>query len=142
MLQRFKHALSSLCSQPTSAFTLCRKVLLNRGFGLPNKAAHERLIIGDIIQVLLSENRKEKELLHLYKSEQDDPTFFVGGGFYSKQEGKSWAVVKSCRTTGTNTIKQLPDYERASILKIEKALFCSMLDNCYQFIQIKTFLRK
>ena len=73
--------LSSLCALSPSSLTLCTKAILHRGIGSPGKGTHERISIGDVVQVLLNGDFIGKKFLDPYTSKQGAHNFFVIGGF-------------------------------------------------------------
>lgn len=97
---------------------LCYKAILDRGYGSSGKSSHERLELGDIVQVLMHPLFKQRKFITSSFSEDGYPQFFVVGGFYETDSGRSWAVVKHCSLLSPSLISQLPDCSHSSLIKV------------------------
>ena len=111
--------LAGLCLEQPENIKLCFKALLNRGFGSAGKGAHERLFIGDIVQVLISSKCTDRgKFISTSQSEDSTPYFFVVGGFFQSLSGRSWALVKECKAVSPARISQMPDFSQPPLLEV------------------------
>ena len=110
--------LAELCMCKEESLYVANKALLDRGFGSASKSSHERLLLGDIIQVLVNRGFGTKTFLSPYISDNGTPHFFVVGAFFGTESGPSWAVVRQCTLTSPSSISQLPDCAKEPIVEV------------------------
>lgn len=99
---------SRLCLLKQTDLNICNKALLSRGFGSLTKGSHERIELGDIIQVLIRSGFSHTRFPSAYMASNGLPTFFVVGGFIKSRSGIQWAIVKQCTLLSPSTLAQLP----------------------------------
>ena len=133
--------LSSYCTLDSANFRICINALLERCFGSKSKGAHEKLMIGDVIQVLLTDTLKRNMFLDSVKSTKGTPRFFVIGVFLQVAVRGGWAVVKECKPVSTDSISQLPDPKGKPLLDVHTADFYSSQESIH-FIELSEMIRK
>lgn len=121
--------LARLCMEEPKDVKLCHKALRDRGFGSATRSSHERLILGDILQVLLKPGYRNSTFISSYFSSAGSPTFFVIGGLYETHSKISWAVVKECSLVSPSIVSQLPDCNRHPLIEISTDSFYSRQTN-------------
>ena len=103
--------LSKFCLQNEESFKIQHKELLSRGVRSSTKCSHERLHIGDIVQLLLDRGF-EKKFPSRSISSNGSPTFFVVGGFLESSTEMNSAIVKISNVLSPSALGQLPHSHR------------------------------
>lgn len=115
--------LSGMSLQQPGGFKLCMKAVLDRGFGSSGKSNHERLDLGDIVQILLTSGFEHNRFITSTTSDKGMPHFFVVGGLYRCKNGKSCAVVKKCTVISTSSPSQLPGTKQSPYIEVQTPNF-------------------
>ena len=106
---------------------LCHKALLGRGFASAGKRSHELLMLGDVVQDLLSSSFEGSKFISSPFSMDGSSRFFIIGGFYNgfykSQLWHSLVLVKQWRLISPITISQLPDCNRISTIEMSTEIF-------------------
>ena len=140
--------LSTLCVEPRSNFKVYHKALLQRGGGINARSTHERLHIGDVLQVLLDKGFEQNKFISTYVSCSGLPSFFVVCAFISSKSGARFAVVKQCTISSSNSIGQLPDVNGSPFIEVRAPKVYGELVNGngltmdYHFIEMTYHIRK
>ena len=132
--------LSSLCAQDATHFTYSTNALLNRGFGSKSKGLHERMVVGDTIQLLLKSGHSERTFLDTSVSMHGTPSFFIICAFVKHPHG-TWAVVKGCQVLNNASLSQLPDFSQPPVIEVETPKACRIGDFIH-FIKLAGSIRK
>lgn len=142
-LDRVVAHLSQGCLQNEKDLELCHKALLNRGFGSSGKSSHERMEIGDVVQVLLNSGFEQKRFLSTFICNNGEPKFFVIGGFIRSRSGISWAVVKRCTLLSPSVVGQMTDFSLPPLIQISTQDFYTSLESSHHFyLQLSGDIRK
>lgn len=130
--------LAAFCGQHSTDFEVCHNALLRRGFGSCAASRHERLEIGDVVELLLNENRSKSEaFLHISYSQSGRSFYFVIGGLLQSKDGTPWALVKPCTIINTPMNHQIQDFNRLPLLSVRAQPFYSRHNLCpYQFLKL------
>lgn len=120
-----------------------QEALLNRGFGSTSRSSHERLQIGDIVQLLIESGHEQERFPISSTTPTSCPTFFVLGGFIRSVSGVNWALVKRCSLISPSRLGQLPDMNRPPFIEVVTTKFYdteSMVD--HQYLELSNCVRK
>ena len=110
--------LARLCLQDRDELTLYHTSVLERGYGSNSVSSHERLNVGDIVQVLLGNGFENKQILSSMVCSNGTPNFFVVGGILGSRCSKNWIVTKHCTLISPSTIGQLPDHNKDPFVEV------------------------
>jgi len=125
------------------SFKLCYKALLDRGFGSSAKNSHERLHMGDVIQILISDGFENQTFLSICTSTIGSPTFFVIGGFIQCGESINWVVLKPCKLLFPSSLGQLPSTQTPHLIEVLTPDFYGVSsDTQTHYIQLSDEIRK
>ena len=113
---------------------------LSHGFGSKCYSAHERIEVGDLIQVLVSKSNVNKTFLEVSHNGQGAPEFFIIGGILSAPSGEIWLVVKRCDTDFSSD--QIPDYNQPLVLPATWGPFFTNESRLFSFIRLDYRVRK
>ncbi len=135
--------LSRLCIHNRNGFKPCYKALLTRGFGSSAKSSHERMHIGDVIQVLLKPGYEKKRFPSTFISPEGLPNFFVVGGFIQSDTGTNWAIVKKSIMLSPSNLGQLPDHSATPFIEVSTPTFYNLnRQTKYYYLEITNRIRK
>lgn len=142
----FNSALSTLSlyyGEDTSCFKICEQAILRRGYGSKSANVHERLNLGDIVQILVNDGYERASILDTTGSENGRPAYFVIGAFIQSQSDHSWIAVKQCKLLSRGKMRQVPDFNAKPVLPV---LTTNMFDRHHQhqlqFIKLSKSVRK
>lgn len=135
--------LSKLSMKDRSNFTSFNKALLDRGFGSQTKSSHERLQIGDIVQVLLEPELEHKSFPSKFISSKGRPVFFLIGGFIQDKDGTNWALVKHCKLLSPSNLSQMRDAKLSPYITIRTPnFFTGQANRRSQYLELSEKIRK
>ena len=136
-----KTKLSQCYGEDEISFNIHLKALLRRGYGSNTFSPHERLELGDIVQLLVKEGNEDSLMLDRMDEDTGQPFFFVIGCFIKTPAGDSWIVVKRCKFRCDRKIGQIPDFNADPVLLV---LTPNMYDSPFrlQFIKLSYRVRK
>ena len=117
------------------------KALLRRGYGSNTLSAHERLELGDVVQLLVKGGQEDFLMLDGMNADAGRPFYFVIGCFIKTRAGESWIVVKRCNFRCQRQVGQIPDFNADPVLPV---LTPNMYDSPLrlQFIKLSYCVRK
>lgn len=116
---------------------------LHRGFGSSGIGVHEKLNIGDIIQVLLKPSYEETKFIASSMCERGTPYFFVIGGFFLSHYGHSWALCKRCELIHPTSVSQLPSTEHVPYLVVNTDRFYDEQESTpHYYLELKSGVTK
>ena len=139
---RMISSLQSLSVHNTTSFTAHSTALLDRGFGSATKSYHERLNLGDVIQLLLPVASRGHVFLDNLRSIDGVPHFFVIGGLIKADCGVLWACVKKCTALSTVMSTQIPNFKQDPILQVTMPNFYGSGTETVHFLQLKGDVKK
>ena len=139
LLARAISELSQLCNLNQNDLKFYYKALLNRGFGCSAKSSHERIHIGDIVQVLLRDGHERKRFLSSSMAPDGQHTFFVVGAFIKSTSRMQWAVVKQCTFVTPSISAQLPE---SCTIQVSTPDFYDNDSPRWQYLQMVNQVRK
>ena len=135
--------LSQYYGEDTSCFKICEQAILRRGYGSKSANVHERLNLGDIVQILVNDGNERASILDASGSENGMPSYFVIGAFIQSQSDHSWIAVKKCKLLSRGKMHQVPDFNSKPVLPV---LTTNMFDRHHQhqlqFIKLSKSVRK
>lgn len=135
-----RQRLATLCRLHVEHLELGLVAQFRRGYGSSAINSHERLKVGDFIQLLIQRCDTDAVFLHTKLCSSGLPFFFVVGGFFTDSSGQSWSVVKRC-TLPDGEAKQLPTTTKVSFLRAKTATFYSCTSSM-QFLRLTPHVRK
>lgn len=104
------HTFATLSMTTAASLTLHSSAKLNRGHGSNSIGSHERLNVGDIVQMLLPSDFSTHTFLRDLQTSSGSPTFLAVSAFISETDGTSWLALKHCRKLSQVMDNQLPDF--------------------------------
>ena len=135
--------LSELGRQSRSDLKLCNKALLDRGFGSMTKSSHERLEVGDIVQLLLQPGFEDKKFTSQFISSKGIPAFFTVGGFIKSKSGTNWAIIKQCKMLSPIRLPQIPDINLPPFVEVQTVgFFNNITDSPWHYVELSNDVRK
>lgn len=91
-----------------------------RGYGSQTVSSHERLKIGDVVQVLVKQNSSTTRIIEPSSDGSGAVSFFVIGGLVAFGPNSLWLVVRRCELYGASGSEtaQLPNYNQPLLTSI------------------------
>lgn len=133
-------SLRSFSSQSSEVDTVHWKATLDRGFGSSTPGAHEQLLLGDVVQVLIDGERVTEKFLTRSECTEAELHFFVVGALLTSSSSTIWACVKPCiRQTGNN---QLPDLTADPIIQVYTSTFYTETTDAHQMLRLDGSVKK
>lgn len=135
--------LSKLCQKERTKFLPCLKALLQRGFGSATKSSHERLHVGNIVQILLEPGFEHKTFLANFISSKGRPTFFLIGGFIEDVDGTNWALVENCTVLSPSSLGQMRDTKLSPFISVRTfSFYREDTSRQWHFLELSEKVRK
>ncbi len=135
--------LSKLCLQDKSTLKICRKALLNRGFGSKTKSEHERLEVGDVIQILIPTEYEDRTFPSRHVNYKSSPSYYTVGGFIQCITGVCWALVRKCTLLTPSSVHQLPKSNTPHLLHVRTAdFYCLDTQPQFQYMELTSHVKK
>ena len=142
-LKKCMSFLVTICHIPSSAFKLGTTSLLRRKYGKSGSGSHERLVVGDVIQLLLPDDASKLKFLDASVSPKGTPYFFVIGGFIRHSKECSWAIIRPCVLDESATVSQLPmPASSPPFIRITTTPFYTSSFSTVQFVRLSSVVRK
>ena len=131
------HYLSQYYGEVSSSFIICHQASLRRGYGSQTTNVHERLHLGDIVQILVNSGDVRSSILDTnafvsnidcHDNEKGKPTLFVIGAFINSRTQESWIAAKQCKVLTEGNIGQIPDFNAEPLLPV----FTTYMFDCHR----------
>lgn len=111
-------AFCSLSLEKPDELQLHDSVLFQRGYGPKTVRSHERLQIGDVVQVLLPADFEGHKFLHDIQSPIGTPSFFVVGAVLLVAKKKPWVYLTHCTKLSKLLDRQVPDFSEEPLMRV------------------------
>ena len=139
-LSTARQRLSKLCNLNEDQLQIGLLAHFQRCYGSGALGSHERLNVGDAVQILLHINASNAIFLHTKLCSSGLPTFFVIGGLFTDSVRISWSVVNKCALCDGEA-KQLPT--KQSFIRVQTTSFyMSTTASTLQFLRLTPNVRK
>ena len=123
-----------------SQTSLYSAALFKRGYGSSSYSSHERLELGDVVQVLVYKRELSSQFISCGEDGLGTPVFFTVGGVINVDHGKTWLVVKNIETQPFLT-SQIPDYGQQQWINTTLPWFYEP-ESRFQFLELTETVRK
>lgn len=128
--------------KPETSLRLYTSAALHRGYGSKTLGSHERLKIGDVVQVLLPADFKQHRFLHELQSSSGSPNYFAVCAFFKEEDGTQWVNVKHCKTSSSAMTEQIPNFNADPLLQVSIPPLHSAGISESHFFQLNTSIKK
>ena len=139
--------LSSLLNVPRQKLSTIPQATYRRGFGSSTTCPHERLIPGDVVQVLTNHSKDTQCLITPSDTQRGEISFYVIGAIIADKTQSSqglWLLVRPCEVDRTHRL-QLPNYNSDLIVPMFTGNFfkeTSSVRRGYSFLSLTCRVRK
>ena len=134
------NALAGLLEASVSNFRCHVNSFLSSGFNSKSYSAHERIEVGDLIQVLVCESNVNKTFIEVSHDGQGAPAFYIVGGIVAAPSGDIWLVIKRCGTDFPSA--QLPNYNQPLLVPASWGPFYKGGQRMFSFLLLDHRVRK
>lgn len=128
-----------LCLSSSRTYLSCA-ALFKRGYGSKSYNSHERVEVGDVVEVLIGKHDPLAQFITVSADGAGSPLLFVVGGIISVTSGSIWLVVKPC-TAGPSSAPQVPDYNGNLKIHVTTPSFYEPKSH-FQFLELSNNVRK
>lgn len=134
------HKLQTLLGISASRTTVSAAAIFKRGYGSNSFNSHERISIGDVVQVLNSKPNAHSPFITASTDGSGCPFFYIVGGIVSISFGPLWIIVMQC-DVGASPTPQVPNYNDPLFIRATLPSFYEARSG-FQFLELGANVKK